>query len=58
MVVEHIVFMVNTIGVPSVAVVQDNNQKERWDIFQELDSLFEFIVTDGNNRLKRSISSY
>jgi len=31
--------------------------KDRWDIFQELDSLFELIAADGNDRLNRSVSS-
>ncbi|GIU27040.1 phosphohydrolase [Shewanella colwelliana] len=31
--------------------------KERWDIYQELDTQFESIAADGNDRLNRSVSS-
>lgn len=31
--------------------------KERWDIFQDLDSHFELIATGGDDRLNRSASS-
>lgn len=31
-------------------------QKNRWDIFQELDTHFERIVVDGDVRLERSVS--
>ena len=32
--------------------------KDRWDIFEELDSLFENIASGGDERLQRSISYY
>ncbi len=32
-------------------------KKERWDIYQELDSQFELIAADGNDRLNRSVMS-
>ncbi len=31
--------------------------KDRWDVFSELDSQFELIANDGDNRLSRSICS-
>lgn len=37
--------------------VAEHLQKERWDIFLELDMKFEEIASDGDERLQRSVCS-
>lgn len=35
--------------------VAQNQSVDRWDLYESLDSLFESIATDGDNRLNRSV---